>query len=480
MTTRHILPTPSTPNTLKTICMTLAMAAASTSAVAGPYQDAVLDTAPMAYWTLDETAGTAADVSGNAHDAVPQGAPAYASASLLPSGEGHAVGLSHGNRFAVDPFEKWQSDSTGYTVAYWIEFQAGAVPGYTQVLGDGAAAGSFYMMSYLQNDGGNVCPRPHYGVANGGWDPSPCTIGAFLQPGEPHFVVVSWDQPTGEVVVWIDETAYPMANKPTGLPTQTALPLWLGHDNREPGMPFVLDEPAFWDRALTAMEVSSLAAAAQASLDSDGDGVPDDADICAFGDDLEDYDSDGVPDACDNCSTVANGDQSDVDGNGTGDACDDPDGDGVQSDSDNCPWDANPDQGDSDGDGEGDRCDDDDDDDGVLDGDDNCPLVYNQGQADYDGDGDGDACDGDTDGDGVSDDAEPAECIDTPLDVAVGDQGCSGAQLVDATCGSCDAYDNVGGYVSCVSAATNQARGEGLLTGKEKASIVRVAAQSCR
>ncbi len=57
--------------------------------------------------------------------------------------------------------------------------------------------------------------------------------------------------------------------------------------------------------------------------DADGDGVPDDEDICPGFDDTLDTDGDGVPDGCDNCPAVANPDQADADGDGAGDVCDD-------------------------------------------------------------------------------------------------------------------------------------------------------------
>lgn len=472
------------PRTFSLIPTTGALALAASLAVpasasAQTYSEAVLATGPMAYWSLDEVTGTATDSTGNGHDGAAEGQPGFGAASLLPNGTGSAVSLSDGSRFAVPAFEKWNASSTGHSVAYWIEFDA-PVTKYTQVLGDGVAGSTFYMMSYLQRDSsGLVCPRPHMGVANGGWDPSPCTVGALMEPNVPHFVVVSWDQLAGEVHVWIDDVAFTLTGKPTGVPTQTDLPFFLGHDNREAGWSFDLDEPAFWDRPLTDAEVQSLADAAWFS-DSDGDGVDDRDDVCALGDDAEDFDADAVPDACDNCPTLANGDQTDSDGNGTGDACDDPDGDGVSGEGDNCPDIANPDQGDSDGDGAGDACDWDDDDDGLADSEDNCPLAFNPDQADLDGDGDGDECDGDADGDGVSDDVEAPSCGDTPLDVPVGTDGCSGAQAVDAACGDCADHPTRGAYVSCVSGATNEARNAGLLSGAEKASIVRAAARTCK
>ena len=94
----------------QTLVAIAALGAASIAA-AGPYQEAVLDTNPVAYWTLNEAAGTAVDASGNGLDATPQGDPGYGIGSLLPSGEGAAValgtrsstGTSTSQRFACAP-----------------------------------------------------------------------------------------------------------------------------------------------------------------------------------------------------------------------------------------------------------------------------------------------------------------------------------------------------------------------------------------
>jgi outer membrane protein OmpA-like peptidoglycan-associated protein len=138
------------------------------------------------------------------------------------------------------------------------------------------------------------------------------------------------------------------------------------------------DEDVDHDGRVDAGERDPLDAGDDAVVsDADGDGVPDDADVCPASADAgqRDGDGDGRGDACDNCPAVANGDQADGDGDGQGDACEPPvptvpdaDGDGVVDEVDNCPGSGNGGQADDDGDGQGDACDDDADGDGFVDG----------------------------------------------------------------------------------------------------------------
>lgn len=117
-----------------------------------------------------------------------------------------------------------------------------------------------------------------------------------------------------------------------------------------------------------------------------------------------DTDEDGIPDSTDNCPTEANSSQLNTDGDGAGNTCDAFPNDPAETT-------------DSDRDGTGNNADSDDDGDGVTDGGDNCPLVVNSGQSDADGDGAGDACDPnpampDTDDDDLTDGAEIAAGTD--------------------------------------------------------------------
>ncbi|MBT3878408.1 MAG: HYR domain-containing protein [Candidatus Scalindua sp.] len=143
-----------------------------------------------------------------------------------------------------------------------------------------------------------------------------------------------------------------------------------------------------------------------ACLDTDGDGICNDDDLCPNNKNPQvDSDEDGIGDDCDTCPNDADNDadsdgicgdvdscpndaENDADGDGICgdidpcpyDANNDADADGVCGDVDNCPTVANPGQEDADGDGVGDVCD-------------NCVNDANSGQVDSDNDGWGDACD---------------------------------------------------------------------------------------
>ena len=190
-------------------------------------------------------------------------------------------------------------------------------------------------------------------------------------------------------------------------------------------------------------------------------------------------DVDGWCESEDNCQDLANADQLNADNADFGDVCEaDTDGDGVIDDFDNCDDDFNADQANTDTDGRGDACDDDDDADGLADGSDNCPLVSTANQANFDGDGLGDACDGDDDADGVNDTTDL--CPSTPMAVLFNSDGCSGAQYVALTVGSCSGYPNQGQYVSAVTHAANNAVRLGIISANDKALMIRNARSSCR
>lgn len=130
------------------------------------------------------------------------------------------------------------------------------------------------------------------------------------------------------------------------------------------------NEPSCVPTRMAAVDGSSVYMGVATASDSDGDGVPNQVDLC--------------PSVFDPIRPMDAGQQPDADGDGDGDACDvcplnvgtvcdipdpsDGDGDGIANAADNCPGAANADQADGDNDGKGDVCD-------------ACPAVANPGNA---------------------------------------------------------------------------------------------------
>jgi CSLREA domain-containing protein len=153
------------------------------------------------------------------------------------------------------------------------------------------------------------------------------------------------------------------------------------------------DGDGVWDTDETVCGSDPLNASSKPA-DNDADNSPD----CVDPDD----DNDGDADTADNCPVNANDNQSNNDGDAQGDACDsDDDNDGVADTNDAFPF--NPSESvDTDGDGTGNNADTDDDNDGVADAQDAFPLDRNE-SVDTDGDGIGNNADPDDDNDGVPD-----------------------------------------------------------------------------
>jgi hypothetical protein len=150
---------------------------------------------------------------------------------------------------------------------------------------------------------------------------------------------------------------------------------------------------------------------ASESLDTDGDGIGNNADT--------DDDGDGVPDV-DDAFPLDSSESLDTDSDGIGNNADtDDDNDGVLDVSDAFPLDAS-ESIDTDSDGIGNNADTDDDGDSVLDVNDAFPLDASE-SLDTDGDGIGNNTDTDDDGDGISDGDDPfpldaSETLDTDSD----------------------------------------------------------------
>jgi len=189
------------------------------------------------------------------------------------------------------------------------------------------------------------------------------------------------------------------------------------------------DEDAFPDDPTESVDTDTDGIGNNADTDDDNDGVPDDEDafpidatesVDTDGDGIgnnadTDDDNDGVPDDEDAFPIDAT-ESVDTDGDGIGNNADtDDDNDGVPDDEDAFPIDAT-ESVDTDTDGIGNNADTDDDNDGVPDDEDAFPIDATE-SVDTDGDGIGNNADTDDDGDGMSDGFETANGFD-PLDPA--------------------------------------------------------------
>ncbi len=400
----------------------------------------------VSHWTAD---GTSADCAGSNH-------------GTLMGGAGYADGIL-GQGFALDGSGAWVEvphdaslgfpAGTSFSISVWYQGSQvnGALVGknyedYSQVLpwyllwsgGDGS------VNAYLRSSSGSSYKTASTPVSDGAW----------------HHVAATADASSGLLTLYIDgEVSSQVAfDTASGYGTTPGV-LHFGrhYDRFTTG---TLDEIMIFSHPLTAAEVAAefeVPGSLGGTPDSDGDGVPDDEDICEGFDDAADADGDGIPDGCDDCPV---------------DVENDADGDGICEVDDNCPSIPNANQANADGDQYGDACEPDDDADGVIDDDDNCPMDWNADQADYDGDGLGDVCDADSDGDGVADGEDV--CLGTAPGAPVLSNGCS----VDQEC-PCDApWKNHGGYVSCVAHASEWLLDAGLITDAEKDALCAAAGQS--
>jgi cysteine-rich repeat protein len=449
-----------------------------------------LEAGLAAYYPFE---GNADDASGNGNDGTEHGGVDY---------DGGVIGLAANFDGIDDSVSVPDSNSldltTAGTLSAWVRTHAYdlSVPNHrsivTKAIGSSQGRVSYHLLYGTHDSYGGAYLQ---GYAHDGYVNTMAVADAnsqSVQDGEWHHVSFVWGGPSA----WLYADGELVAREATsaGGAFANSFPLYIGSFYYDPaGWLYTkadIDEVRIYNRALSEDEIEELADATLCGNgtldpgeacddgntadgdgcsstcqleDSDGDGVPDNQDICPGFDDNVDSDDDGVPDDCDPCPL---------------DAENDADGDGLCESDDNCPAVANANQNDLDGDGTGDACDPDIDGDGVANGNDNCVFDMNPEQDDFDGDGAGDVCDTDVDGDGVLD-ADDACVPTTPVGEVVNSDGCSIAELCPCTHPEGgDKWKNHGAYVSCVAHASEDFVAAGLITEAEKDAIVSAAAQS--
>ena len=219
------------------------------------YANAVLEDAPVAYWRLGDVSGAigeAVDVTGNNHTGiVEEGTLEFFAESLVPPDGDSSVSMK-GDRFLVEGFDKID---TGFTVEFWVQINA-ATGGYANLVGDGDGGANFMLMVYM-TPGGNVRPHVQTDTGYGALD----TI-RRIDDGILHHIVSTWDEESGEMILYIDgqpaETRVNQGSFPTtGGAINTENPIFIGRDNREPGWDGLIDEVAIYDYALSPERVKA-------------------------------------------------------------------------------------------------------------------------------------------------------------------------------------------------------------------------------
>jgi hypothetical protein len=228
----------------------LVFIALATPASANPYTDAVLADNPLAYWQLgDAGPTTVADLTGNGHTGTASAGVSFGQTSLLPGDTSDdSVTLSSTQRVIVPGFEKFGVGATGYSVEFWVVLN-GPPSAYNNLVGDGEAPADYYLMAYVTSS------RRIRAHAQGAGPIHLDGVGV-LTVGTAHHVVTSWDQASGMASIYIDGELDNSGLIGSGAPIDTDNPIFLGFDNREPGVGITLDEVAIYDYALSPERVA--------------------------------------------------------------------------------------------------------------------------------------------------------------------------------------------------------------------------------
>jgi hypothetical protein len=221
-----------------------------TAASANPYSDAVLADNPLAYWQLGDVGPTTVtDLTGNGHTGTASAGVLFGQASLLPGDTSDdSVTLTSTERVTVPGFEKFGAGATGYSVEFWVVLNE-PPSAYNNLVGDGEAPADYYLMVYVTSSGRI---RAH---AQGAGPIHLDGLGV-LTVGTAHHVVTSWDQASGVASIYIDGELDNSGLIGSGVPIHTDNPIFLGFDNREPGVGITLDEVAIYDYALSPESVA--------------------------------------------------------------------------------------------------------------------------------------------------------------------------------------------------------------------------------
>jgi len=224
------------------------------------YTGAVLASAPLSYWRLNDTTVNIADTMPAARTGAATAGVQLSQPGLLATDPANnAIRVSGTERVVVPGFEK--IGAAGYTVEYWVKPNVLPVGCCQNLVGDGEAAGDYFMMNYILGppQGLTGAVRPHFGPGN-----TPVSLDGVtaLQVGKTYHVVTTWDtsKATDNAMIYlngvVDRVGTITRNVPTA-GTTGANKVYIGKDDRDTSDGNnTIDEVAVYNRPLSSTEIA--------------------------------------------------------------------------------------------------------------------------------------------------------------------------------------------------------------------------------
>lgn len=213
------------------------------------YRDAVLATNPIAYWRLGERSGTVARDEMGAHDGTYVNAPTLGVAGLLAGDPDTSVTLDGTSQYIAVPDSPSLQLGTAWTLGFLIQTTGGAA----RLISKRGVAAAYYEIQSI-----GVGGQFQVVLSDGSTSGTPYTVTTTLNDGAIHRVFFVRDGVNSFFV--IDGVAEAQQNHGVAGSTAGNDPLGIGawQDGTFGWLDGTFDEPAIWDRALSAAEVAAL------------------------------------------------------------------------------------------------------------------------------------------------------------------------------------------------------------------------------
>jgi hypothetical protein len=227
----------------------------------GSYRDSVLANNPIAYWRLGDATTAIADSGPNNRAGTATAGVQLNQPSLIASDPANTAARFTGTeRITVNGFEK--IGAAGYTVEFWVRPHALPTGCCQNLVGDGEAAGDYFMMNYIlgPQQGLVGAIRPHYGPAN-----SPVSLSGTtgLQVNNTYHIVTTWDTSltANNAIIYINGVADTIGTITRNVPaagTTGANRVYIGKDDRDTtDGTETIDEVALYSRPLSTADIAA-------------------------------------------------------------------------------------------------------------------------------------------------------------------------------------------------------------------------------